>query len=800
MNKRLDHDRGNEADYLLGTPEGWDAFDVVRWHGKEEVSAPYEFDITLRRAIEKGPVDLDNLMGAPATFRVATAHRWRTIHGILAETEEVDRTRTFFYYRVLLVPPMWQMRFRRRCRTFVYRSMKDILTCLLEGRAHPGAPPAGGLLALSGRGEQAPEHPDWEAFHAPHGRFVWRVTDEKRLTNTELHPFVAQYNESDFDFLTRWLAHEGVSYYFEHHKDSVVMILTDAPGQEAPFETDRVAKLMGGAIAGATQDQEVVRFLRDARRMRARGVTMREYDFHRSNQVFDAQMTADDPAVQALSHFEFPAKDRHLSDKLASFPAQRRLERFEVERRLRQGHSTLRTLTPGHALRVTDHDNLRDDDDLLIVRSETFATQHGMDGSLIANDAFGFSAATQKPGDFENRFDALPTSVSFRPAAPRDKEKIWGIQTARVWGPDTETNVEDGDGNKVTLFPVDIHCDEHNRVRVRFPWDTRQDGQPSSDWCRVAQSWAGNGYGAMHIPRVGHEVLVAFENGDPDKPVIVGSVYTRPDTPPPYDTTDAKNKTRTGIKSCSTNVTEPAEGYNEFRFTDYKGQEEVYLQAERDLNELVKASHSTTVGGDQSNSVGGNQTNTVKGYRIHDITGDEVVHVHGNRNTDFDANENHNVAVNRTTNIGAVEKLEVGSSRLVVVHGPDMAIVDSDDVTEVHGARTVQVDGDHTAETKANYHSSANANHTFKSTNMYITQAGEFQVNATSLWLNVGGCSIKMSAGCVSISDGQGASVLLTGGNIVLAAAGTVLSTSAGSTNLMASTLNGAAGTIHWNG
>ena len=762
-NGRLDENRGNRADYVLGTVEGWDAFEVVRWHGVDELSCPFEFEITLRRAADKGPVDLDALLDSGATFRVVTARRWRTVHGVVAEIEEIDRTTTFFYYRLLLVPPLWRMQHRKRCRTFTYRTIQDVLTCVLENRAHPGATPIAGLLPFSGEIAADDSPPDSVSFTEPHGRFVWRVTDERRLGNKDLHPFVAQYNESDFDFLARWLAAEGIAYYFEHTADAVVVVLTDAPGQDAPHESDREAVLRGGAVAGAHRDQEIVRWLRDARRMRSRAVTMREYDYRRSGQVFDARHASEGASPEAFGHFEFPAKDDRLSDKLAQFPAERRLQRFEAERRLRQGMSTVRTLAPGHTLRLRDGDGLRDEEELLIVRCEAFGTQHSMEGSLLAGEPFGWRDAGQEVGGYENRFEVLPADVPYRPVAPPPRERIWGVQVARVWGPAGDLGA-----------PVDIHCDEHGRIRVQFPWDTRnvQDGQPSSDWCRVAQPWAGAAYGAVHIPRVGHEVLVAFENGDPDRPVIVGSVYTHPDTPPPYDASDARNKTRTTIKSRSTSVAETAEGYNELQFTDYKGEEEVFLHAERDLNEIVEHDHSTSVGGDQSNSVGGNQSNSVGHNRTHDVTGTENVHVHGDRTTTFDANESHKVGVNRSTDIGAVERLEVGASRVVVVHGPDMAIVDSDDVTQVGGTRTVQVHGDHNVQTDASYHSSASGNHTMDSTNMYVTQAGAFQVNATSLWLNVGGCSLRMSAGNVSIDNGAGASITLAGGMVSLVAPG----------------------------
>lgn len=812
MRRTLDEGRGNQADYAFGVTEGWDAFDVVRWHGCEELSQPYEFEITLRRPIDHGPADLDALLDSGATFRMATARRWRTVHGIVAEAEEIDRTRTFLYYRVLLVPPMWRMRFRRRCRTFVNRTLEEVLSCVLQNRAFPGAPPVAGLLPLTGDLLPHDPLPGWDAFTEPTGRYVWRVTDRRRLDDRALHPFIAQYNESDFHFLNRWLAHEGIAYFFEHTDDASVMVLTDAPGQDAPHATDREAAIRGGAVAGASQGQEVVRWLRDARRLRSRAVTMREYDYRRSAQVFDAQAAGDGISADALGHFEFPAKDDRLGDRLGAFPAMRRLQRFDAERSLRDGMSTLRTLSPGHLLKLRDDDGARDDEELVVIRSETFATQHGMDGSLAEREPFGFGGAGQEIGGFENRFQVLSSKVPFRPPVPPPREKIWGVQVARVWGPDQLSRADNQEGTNVWRKEAkDVHCDAHGRVQVKFPWDTRAmaDGQPPSDWCRVAQPWAGAGYGAMHIPRVGHEVLVAFENGDPDRPVIVGSVYTNPETPPPYDATDAKNKTRTTLKTKSSTVVETGEGSNELRFTDYKGEEEIYLHAERDLNEVVEHNHSTSVGGDQSNSVGGNQSNSVGNNRTHDVSGTESVHVHGDRTTRFDANESHTVGNSRSTAIGAVERLEVGSSRVVLVHGPDMAVVDGDDATQIGGARTVQVKGDHSVQTDASYHSAAAANHTFRSTHMYITQAGEFQVNAASLWLNVGGCSLRMSSGAVSIDNGQGASITLAGGQITLAAPGSVVvfgqaavqAVSGGPINLVGGgDINAVAPTIHLNG
>src|SRR2546423_1291579 len=122
--------RGSTADYVLGTAEGWDAFQVVRWHGIEAISQPFQIDITLMRTAAQGPVDLDALLDADPTFRISSQSRWRPIHGILAEAEEIDRTAQIILYRALLVPHFYRARYRRRCRNFHKKSLLDIITAV----------------------------------------------------------------------------------------------------------------------------------------------------------------------------------------------------------------------------------------------------------------------------------------------------------------------------------------------------------------------------------------------------------------------------------------------------------------------------------------------------------------------------------------------------------------------------------------------------------------------------------------------------------------------------------------------
>ena len=765
-------DRGNQADYLLGTHEGWGAFSVVRWHAIEETSQPFRYEIILMRPAKSGPVDLDALFDTGATFRIRTLGRWRYVHGILAEVEEIDRTSEVILYRVLLVPHLFRARFRRRCRNFVEWALKDIVHAILENRspAHPLGHK--GLAPQSAKAEPPPVDPDFGSFREPRGLYRWAVTNEERLTDRATSSYVVQYNESDHDFLSRLLEREGLSYYFEHTDSDLVLVVTDAPGQAPLFEEARRFELCGASRGGQAAGQEVVRVCRDTRRMRSRAVVMRDYDWNRSTQLFEASTELHGGDPDAEGHYEFPANDELHGEEPAKFPAKLRLERFVVEKSLREGVSTVRALEPGRQFKLHDRDGLREDVDLLVVRVETFATELTPQGTVLDDEPFGFTGATGAlEAGYENRFQALPASIPFRPAQRAPRPRIHGIQTAIV------TAEEFSKGDR-----PEINANAQGCVRVRFPWDQRPDSDraPSSCWIRVSQHWAGPGFGALYTPRVGHEVLVAYLQGDPERPVIVGRVYNEPNRPP---SDPSQYPTRSTIRS-RTAVPE-GDGYNEIRFEDAATLEEIFLHAQRDFNEVVRASHSTSVGGDQSNSVTGNRTHSVKGT--------EEVTVQGNRTTHFASNEAHTVDVQRLTTIGADDTHVVFGNRSTEVH--------TDDSLTISGKRGVFIG--------ANEESQANGHFAWKAMNSYFNLTNDFQTISTTagffqkdcftvdvsgctltmkpgeISLRVGGAKILMKGGIVLLDNGAGAWLQLGGGQVNIAA-GSVISNSDGITTISA--------------
>lgn len=772
--------------YQLGTLEGWDAFQVARFHGVEEISRPYDIEVIVLRARERGPADLDALVNAAATLRIASRDRWRVVHGILTEAEELDRTPTQTIYRLVLAPPIVRARHRRRCRNFVDRTLEDVITAVLENRspAHPNG--NGGLTKLEADPAPLSSEPDFGSFTEPRGFYKLALSDRARIQDAKVSPYIVQYNESDFDFLSRLLEREGISYTFEHAEDGVIMVLSDLPGQSpllsAPT-TLEMRSMMG--LEDAHAQEEVVKRLRDTRRLRSSNVVVRQFDWKRSHSVLEGQDSASDDEPDALGAFEFTGEDEELGADPGKVPAKVRMERLRAERELREGLATVRTMEAGRRYTIEDADHQVDDIELLIVRIETTATAMFPQGTVL--DSMIDRPRGSEP-NHEVRFQALPTSVPFRPEQRTKKPRIHGVQMAIV----TAEELPSGSA-------PEINCDKMGNVRVRFPWDQRKnqdDGTPTSNWIRVSQYWAGISYGALHNPRVGHEVLVAYVQGDPDRPIVVGRVYNA-QNPPPYD--PSKEPTKSTVKSRSSpNDT----GFNEIRFEDKAKAEEIYLHAQKDLNEVVLANHSTSVGGDQSNTVGHDQTNTVYGDRTHKVQGDEVCLVQGNRThvvigtedvtvdadrtTHFNANETHVVAANesrtiganRTTTVAATDELTT-SIRITTVNACDASFVTGPDMVTVGGPRTVVVGGPHFVNS-AHFVSVSPSEHAFVSPSFTVNGSAAVFEESAAFVAKAGSATLSMSPGVIIISNGAGACIALVGGMILTSAGSPIISVAGG--------------------
>jgi type VI secretion system secreted protein VgrG len=345
---------------------------------------------------------------------------------------------------------------------------------------------------------------------------------------------------------------------------------------------------------------------------------------------------------------------------------------------------------------------------------------------LITSATYSISINQYETGDvaesdepFKATYSLLDNQSRFRPARTALKPRIEGPQTALVVGPSGE----------------EIHVDEFGRVRIQFDWDRLGSrDEKSSIWVRVSQVWAGKQWGAIHIPRIGQEVIVDFLDGDPDRPIIIGRVYNK-DNMPPYGLPD--NKTQSGIKSRSS-MGGAASNFNEIRFEDLKGKEEFHIQAEKDMSTLVKNDQSTSVGANRSVSVGGNHSVSVTGTQSTTVTKDETQTYKANRTmkvtgkNDDEVTDTHtaNYKNTRTETVKAPDKLTVdGGDKTVTVHGKYDNTVDTEfKVTKGGTSLTITDDADLNASGKIHLH---NAGTSMKGEGTALSLSGNSEVSIT---------------------------------------------------------------------
>jgi type VI secretion system secreted protein VgrG len=295
-------------------------------------------------------------------------------------------------------------------------------------------------------------------------------------------------------------------------------------------------------------------------------------------------------------------------------------------------------------------------------------------GLSFSSDAFDTGAADTAL-EFRCSIEAIDARTPFRPTRATAKPIVHGAQTAMVVGPSGE----------------EIYTDEHARVKVQFHWDRQgKVDENSSCWIRVAQVWAGKGWGALHIPRIGQEVIVSFLEGDPDRPLITGRVYNG-DSKSPYDL--PANKTQSGIKSRSSKGGGAA-NFNEIRFEDKKGSEQLFIHAEKNQDIEVENDETHWVGHDRTKTIDNDETTHVKHDRTETVDNNETITVGNNRTESVASDETINVGKNRSETVGENESVRVGKDQSLTTGGSRTLTVGKDQSTNVGSGLTLNVGKD----------------------------------------------------------------------------------------------------------
>ncbi|MBA1147436.1 type VI secretion system tip protein VgrG [Ectothiorhodospiraceae bacterium WFHF3C12] len=451
--------------------------------------------------------------------------------------------------------------------------------------------------------------------------------------------YCVQYRESDFAFVSRLLEQEGIYYFFRHESGRHVLVLADGYGAHEPEAGyERVPYYPPGNEADRERDH--ISDWQTAQEIQSELYALRDFDFEKPRAQLDAKETIErEHGAESYEVYDYPGN--YLNTDEGQRYAAVRMEEQQAHFERVQGAGNARGLQAGRLFRMEGYPREDQNREYLIT---------GLSMELFAND---YETGSMAEGTtFNCSFTAADSQQPFRPVRRTPRPTVHGPQTAVVVGKSGE----------------EIWTDKYGRVKLQFHWD-RNGGadENSSCWVRVASVWAGRKWGGIHIPRIGQEVIVDFLEGDPDRPIVTGRVYNA-DNMPPYEL--PAEKTRSGIKSRSTKGGS-AENFNELRFEDSKGDEHVFLHAEKDLRERVKNNHSESVAGSKFTNVGATYNLTVG-----DDGGEEA------------ESESWTKAVESAIKSG----LQTVGSWIGTALGPE-PVTDPISTRRVHGDEEIQIDG-----------------------------------------------------------------------------------------------------------
>ncbi|WP_415183724.1 type VI secretion system Vgr family protein, partial [Phaeovulum sp.] len=601
----------------LTTPLDEDALLFSRLTGADHVSKCFEFNVQAR-SFDPNIAGTD-LLGQMVSVAVTTDHEAqetpRYFHGMVDQFRfEGDDDADMFIYRLILRPKLWLLSKTTDNRIFQDQSVKEIISSVLS------------------------EHNIYD--------FRFDLSGPA----TKLRDYCVQYGETDLDFIQRLMEHDGAFYYFEYEDNKHTLIISDDSGKlkAAPdmesirFEPHDIANTGGpGVITRLSRTDTIV----------SGEHTLTDYNFQSpsADLIAKSRKTMGHDS-DAQARYSYPG---HYMDMSAgNTMAELRRTEDQAFRNVIYARSTASMPRSGNVFDLFDYPRDTENQGYLILSVDYD----------IWDGQYNASADQTRDDGFLANYRLVPNLGKFRPARSTPKPVMKGPQTARVVGPAGE----------------EIYTDEYARVKVHFFWDRADEGQGDTTcWIRVSAAWAGAGFGFIQIPRIGHEVIVDFLEGDPDRPIITGRVYNA-EQMPPYDL--PANATQSGWKSESSLG---GGGWNELRFEDLKGAEEVYFQAEKDHNELIKNNETRHIGNDFAENV----VNNAK----QDIGVDRDETVGNNKTTWVGVNRTVSIGQNDTETVGANRKLTVGADETILIRANSTEDIGLNHTQSVGANQTITV-------------------------------------------------------------------------------------------------------------
>lgn len=635
---------------LIGieTPLGKDVLLLRGFSGQESLSQLSVFELDL---LSKDPeIKFEDIIGKRVTLRVTLSEdKNRYFNGFISRFLQTGAQTGMPNYRATMVPWLWFLTKTTDCRIFQNKTVPDIIQQICK---------------------------------------EYGFTDIKTKLQATYEPrdYCVQYRESDYNFVSRLMEQYGILYFFEHEKEKHTLVLTDNPDAHQPCPEQPTAKWNPQGSKSMTED--VVTTLEVEKIFRPGKYALTDYNFETpsTSLLSEIETTIAVGGNTKYEVYDYPGEYEKKDQGKTLVKV--RMEEQEVKHLYVTGTSSCRAFATGFRFDFEDY-------------SRADLNQAYVLTTVSHTATVGDTYTTGKTGDgseaYTNAFICMPHTVPFRPPQITPKPIIQGPQTAVIVGPSGE----------------EIYVDKYGRVKAQFHWDREgKFDEHSSCWMRVSQVHAGKSFGGIDTPRIGEEVIIAFLEGDADRPLIVGRVYNAKNMPP-------NGLPGAGmISGLKSNSTPGGDGNNCIMLDDTKGNELYNMNAQFNCTENVGNNRTTSIGVDESLSVGNNRTKKVKVDQSEDIgsnkkihvgathtevvDGDKTMTIGGNHSETISGNETITVKTASAHTIILARALSVGAGYQVTVGGAMNESIVGLKAEEIGGLKSVTVIGNSSENTKAN--------------------------------------------------------------------------------------------------
>lgn len=668
----------------LTTPLETDVLLLERVNGNAAVSSLFSYHLELladRQRKNDTKVKPEELVGSAFTATMELADGSRCINGIVKQFVQGHADERFAHYTAEIVPWMWLLTLQSDCCVYQDQSTPDIVKFVLDT-----------LKEL---------YPDLVNYEL------------QLMRDYEKWDCCIQYRETDFNFISRLMEHEGIFYFFRHSAGKHTLVIADS--LSAFEDLDPVSEFHLEHEQGYGEREDTVNAILRHVWLQPGSVTTRDHHFELPGKTLQNIKKVAKPIANntKLDMYDYPGEfAQYFNEPGGRLPNVSqygevltgvRSEEDECAARLLSGDSCVRCFMPGFRFDLDASDDDLSNKYVLLSVDETIL----QNPSYVSDD--------EKSGGYSNRFTCIPFGDVYRPRRITPKPLISGPQTAVV-------TVKKGE---------ESWLDKYGRIRLQFHWDQLgQDDEKSTCWVRVAQPWAGARWGAHFWPRVGQEVVVEFLEGDPDKPLITGSVYNAANMPP-YEL--PANYTRSGIITRSSKQGGAA-NFNELRFEDKKGDEQLFINAEKDMD--LRVEH------DSREYIMNDSHQKIDGGRVELVAKDKHTHLKADYFEKIDANVSRSV--------GSDEKEQIKGNRSLKVNGSLKESVGQDMSLKVGTSYDHKTGTKHAVEAGQEIHLKAGVK--------VILEAGlQLTIKASGGFVDIGPSGVTIQGMLVNINSGGSA-------------------------------------------